>query len=76
MSSIATDRESDLTLFLRNTRYLAGVASLSTAKYYRVIGLFDRSSWEGGSAEALSFETIRPDLRRFWRMPKSLERYA
>jgi hypothetical protein len=28
------------------------------------------------AAEALSFETIRADLRRFWRMPKSLERYA
>jgi hypothetical protein len=28
------------------------------------------------SAEALSFETIRGDLRRFWRMPKSIERYA
>lgn len=28
------------------------------------------------AVEALSFETIRPDLRRFWRMPKSLERYA
>lgn len=28
------------------------------------------------AAEALSFETIRADLRRFWRMAKSLERYA
>ena len=28
------------------------------------------------AAEALSFETIRGDLRRFWRMPKSIERYA
>lgn len=28
------------------------------------------------AAESLSFETIRADLRRFWRMPKSLERYA
>ena len=25
---------------------------------------------------ALSFETIRGDLRRFWRLPKPLERYA
>jgi len=27
-------------------------------------------------AEGLSFETIRADLRRFWRMPKSIEHYA
>jgi hypothetical protein len=27
-------------------------------------------------AEALSFETIRADLRRFWRMAKSIEHYA
>jgi hypothetical protein len=27
-------------------------------------------------AEALSFEIIRADLRRFWRMAKSIERYA
>ena len=27
-------------------------------------------------AEALSFEIIRGDLRRFWRLPKSIERYA
>jgi hypothetical protein len=27
-------------------------------------------------AQALSFETIRGDLRRFWRMPKNIERYA
>jgi hypothetical protein len=28
------------------------------------------------AAEALSFETIRADLRRFWRMAKPIERYA
>ena len=28
------------------------------------------------AAEALSFETIRADLRRFWRTAKSIERYA
>jgi hypothetical protein len=28
------------------------------------------------AAEALSFETIRADLRRFWRVSKPLERYA
>jgi hypothetical protein len=28
------------------------------------------------AAESLSFETIRGDLRRFWRRPKALERYA
>jgi hypothetical protein len=28
------------------------------------------------AAEALSFETIRADLRRFWRLAKPLERYA
>jgi hypothetical protein len=27
-------------------------------------------------AQALSFETIRGDLRRFWRLPKNIERYA
>jgi hypothetical protein len=27
-------------------------------------------------AEAVSFETIRADLRRFWRFPKSIEHYA
>lgn len=27
-------------------------------------------------AQALSFETIRGDLRRFWRLPKAIERYA
>jgi hypothetical protein len=27
-------------------------------------------------AHALSFETIRGDLRRFWRLPKNIERYA
>lgn len=27
-------------------------------------------------AEALSFEIIRGDLRRFWRLPKSIEHYA
>ena len=27
-------------------------------------------------AHALSFETIRGDLRRFWRLPKAIERYA
>ena len=27
-------------------------------------------------AEALSFETVRGDLRRFWRMAKSIEHYA
>ena len=27
-------------------------------------------------AEALSFETIRADLRRFWRAAKSIEHYA
>ena len=26
--------------------------------------------------EGVSFETIRGDLRRFWRLPKSIERYA
>jgi hypothetical protein len=25
---------------------------------------------------AASFETVRADLRRFWRRPRSLERYA
>jgi hypothetical protein len=28
------------------------------------------------AADALSFETIRADLRRFWRMSKPLERYT
>jgi hypothetical protein len=28
------------------------------------------------AAEAVSFETIRGDLRRFWRRPKPIERYA
>jgi hypothetical protein len=28
------------------------------------------------AAYALSFETIRADLRRFWRLAKPLERYA
>ena len=27
-------------------------------------------------ARALSFETIRGDLRRFWRLPKNIEHYA
>ena len=27
-------------------------------------------------AQAVSFETIRGDLRRFWRLPKAIERYA
>lgn len=27
-------------------------------------------------AQALCFETIRGDLRRFWRLPKNIERYA
>jgi hypothetical protein len=28
------------------------------------------------ATEALSFETIRGDLRRFWRVAKSIEHYA
>jgi len=28
------------------------------------------------AAESLAYETIRPDLRRFWRRPRSLEHYA
>jgi hypothetical protein len=28
------------------------------------------------AAECLTYETIRGDLRRFWRRPKALERYA
>jgi hypothetical protein len=28
------------------------------------------------AAEAVSFETIRGDLRRFWRLAKPIERYA
>jgi len=28
------------------------------------------------AAESLAYETIRGDLRRFWRRPRSLEHYA
>jgi hypothetical protein len=28
------------------------------------------------AAESLAYETIRPDLRRFWRRPRALEHYA
>jgi hypothetical protein len=28
------------------------------------------------AAECLAYETVRADLRRFWRRPKALERYA
>jgi hypothetical protein len=48
---VADDDRADTALFERNTRYLSGVASLSAARFFRVLGLYDRRKWVNGDRQ-------------------------
>lgn len=54
---VATNDKRDAALFERNTKYLSGVASLSTARFFRVLGIFERAEWiKDGAHEAVALD--------------------
>lgn len=52
---LGKDLEGDARLFIRTTKYLSGVVTLGQARFYRALGIFERSAWTSGQREPLPF---------------------